>query len=57
MFKFSDIISKWTISTDCKDNLANDMMAWVKKAAPIVIMSKRKNPIKEPPDLKDKGGK
>ena len=47
-FKFSDLISKWTIFTDCKDNLASDIMAWVKKAGPKVIMSKRKNPVKEP---------
>ena len=48
MFKFSDLISKWTISKDCTQEMANNIKHWVKNTGPEVIPSKKNNPIKEP---------
>ena len=45
-YRLNELISKWTIHTDVRDNLSQNIMNWVKKVQPSVIISKKKNPIK-----------
>ena len=53
-FRFADVISKWTISSDCKTSTFENVLAWVKKAQPVVIYSNKPNPVKDPPEEKGK---
>jgi len=46
MFKFNQLISKWTISRDCKTSFAEHVLLWLKESKPKVIQSKKNNPVK-----------